>query len=479
MKVEFLGAAGEVTGSCCLVEIHGMRLLLDCGLIQGSRADEARNAQEFAFDPTRLDAVVLSHAHIDHSGRLPLLVRRGYRGPIYTHRATRGLCRVLLPDSASLSRRDAELKSRRRARKGLPPVEPLYGAEDVADTLRQFRSLDYDAWQNILPGVRLRLHEAGHILGAASLELELTHDRLRRTLIYSGDIGSYDMPIVRDPAVITHADALIMESTYGDRDHRSHEATLAELKEILTSADHDAGNLIIPAFAVGRTQDLLYLFGKHWEDWGLARWKIYLDSPMAIQASQLYISHSELHDDETRELATAKSFMPPLPNLTLCKSPEESMRLNHVRSGAIIIAGSGMCSGGRVLHHLKHNVWRPECHIVIVGFQARGTLGRRLVERQPWVRIHGEAMRVEAKVHTVGGMSAHAGQRELLRWYGNFKPAPPTWLIHGEPAARAALAQRLADDFGTAITEPAHGDGIDLTTLEVVQGNPMTALSAE
>jgi metallo-beta-lactamase family protein len=469
MEARFLGAAGEVTGSCCLLKVAGMQLLLDCGLVQGSRRAEARNALPFEFDPTRIDAVVLSHAHIDHSGRLPLLVRRGYRGPIYTHRATHGLCRVLLPDSASLSRRDAEQESRRRARKGLPPVEPLYSAEDVETTLRQFRSMDYDEWRELLPGVRLRLREAGHILGAASLELELEEDGLRRTLVYSGDLGSYEMPIVRDPASIAHADALIMESTYGDRDHRSHEATLAELEQIIASASHDQGNIIIPAFAVGRTQDLLYLFGKHWQEWGLARWKIYLDSPMAIQASQLYISHTELHDEETQALAGDRTFMPPLPNLVLCRTPEESMRLNGVRSGAIIIAGSGMCNGGRVVHHLKHNVWRASCHVVIVGYQASGTLGRRLVDGLPWVRIHGEAIRVEARVHTVGGMSAHAGQRELLRWYGNFEPPPPAWLIHGEPKARSALAEKLAADFGSRVTQPEPGEGIDLVTLEALE----------
>lgn len=466
MKLWFHGAAGEVTGSCCLLEVEGMRVLLDCGLIQGSRHDEARNAADFPFDPRDIDAVVLSHAHIDHSGRLPLLVRRGYRGPIYTHRATRGLCRVLLPDAAALSRRDAEQASRRRARKGLPAVEALYTAEDVAAALRQFENVEFDETVNLLPGIRLRLHEAGHILGAASIELEIDIDGLTRRLVYSGDIGSYDMPIVRDPSTPRQADVLIMESTYGDRDHRSHADTLTELGEILRAARHDRGNVIIPAFAVGRTQDLLYLFGRHWDEWGLSDWKVYLDSPMAIQASRLYVTHEELHDEETRALAQGQGFMPPLPNLVLCRSPEESMRLNHVRHGAIIIAGSGMCNGGRVLHHLKHNAWRPECHVVIVGFQARGTLGRRLVDRAPWIRVHGEAIRVEARVHTLGGMSAHAGQSELLRWYGGFEQPPPTWLIHGEPQARDALAGELAARHRVPVTRPAPGEGLDLRTLE-------------
>ncbi len=472
MELRFYGAAGEVTGSCCLLTTDGMRVLIDCGLIQGSKRDEARNAAAFPFDPAAIDAVVLSHAHIDHSGRLPLLVRRGYRGPIYTHRATRGLCRVLLPDSAALSRRDAEQESRRRARKGLPAVEALYTPDDVAATLRQFQNVEFGDTVNLLPGVRLRLHEAGHILGAASIELEVDSGGLTRRLVYSGDIGSYDMPIVRDPAPPRQADVLVMESTYGDRDHRSHEETLTELGEVLRRARHDQGNIIIPAFAVGRTQDLLYLFARHWDEWGLSRWKVYLDSPMAIQASRLYVTHDELHDEETRALAQGRGFMPPLPNLVLCRSPEESIRLNHVRHGAIIIAGSGMCNGGRVLHHLKHNAWRPECHVMIVGFQARGTLGRRLVDGTPWIRVHGEAIRVEAKVHTLGGMSAHAGQSELLRWYAGFESPPPTWLIHGEPQARDTLADTLAGRHGAAVRRPAYGEGVDLATLLALEAAP-------
>jgi metallo-beta-lactamase family protein len=465
MRVRFLGAAGEVTGSCYLIEAGRHRLLLDCGLVQGTRADEARNREPFPFPPEGLDAVVLSHAHIDHSGRIPSLVKAGFRGPIYTQRASRELCRIMLRDAGYLNEREAEWQNRKRERKGLAPVAPVYDMRDAQKALRQFRGLEYHAPQEILPSVCLRLLDAGHILGSAIVELWLEQDGVCRKVVFSGDLGQRDMPILRDPTPVAEADLVVLESTYGDRLHRSREATLAEIGEVLRSARATGGNVLIPAFAVGRTQDLLYLFARHHDAWGLDDWRVFLDSPLAIEATDVYASHRELYDPEASQLWRERGPGGALPNLHLSRTPKQSMALNRIRSGAIIIAGSGMCDGGRIRHHLKHNVWRKDCHVVIVGFQARGTTGRALVEGASHIRLWGETIRVAAQVHTIGGLSAHADQDGLARWYAGFGGRPPVVLVHGEPQARSALAGRLATDLGAPVRTPLRGEVLDLRTL--------------
>jgi metallo-beta-lactamase family protein len=443
MEVEFFGATGEVTGSCHIVRAGGRQLLLECGMVQGDRRAAERNREDFPVDPAELDAVVLSHAHIDHSGRLPLLVQRGYRGPIYAQAVTRDLCAIMLEDSARLAEADAENENRKRQRKELPAVKPLFTVADVERTLRQFVTLPYGEQREILPGIRLRYHDAGHILGSASVELQAAGGGRTATLLFSGDLGQYDTPILNDPAVLTHADLVIMESTYGGRRHRDRAATLAELAGIFSEADHHRGNILIPAFAVGRTQELLYLFATQFEAWNLGRFRIYLDSPMAIRTSAVYWENAHLFDAEAAAVRRELHRMPLVQNLTLTGTPEESRRINEQRHGSIIIAGSGMCEGGRIQHHLRHNLWRPESQVVIVGYQARGTLGRRLVDGNRYVRIHHEAIRVRAQIHTIGGLSAHGDENDLLRWYGSFAPPPPVYLVHGEPDAQAALATRL------------------------------------
>ena len=463
MKITFHGAAGEVTGSCHLLEVGDHRILLDCGLIQGGRQAEARNAEPFPFDAAAIDAVILGHAHLDHSGRLPLLVKAGFKGPIYTQHATRDLARVMLRDAAFLQEKDAEINSRKRARKGQGPVTPLYDKTDATTASRRMHGLDYETPEEILPGVTVTLREAGHILGSAVVDLNLTEGGETRRLIYSGDLGHHDAPILRDPAVIDTADLVVMESTYGNRCHRSWEETWNELADILEHARHERGNVLIPAFTVGRTQELLYVFGQNYDTWDMGRWQIFLDSPMGIEATEIYTRHWRLYDEEalgTRQGNGGSIFQ--LPNLHFSHTAKQSQAINRLNSGALVIAGSGMCTGGRILHHFKHNLWRRETDVIIVGFQARGTLGRALVDGAEEVRLWGETVRVGARVHTVGGLSAHADQAGLTRWYEAIAHRPPVVLVHGESEARAALGEHLRETTGATVMEPDEGQSIDL-----------------
>ncbi|WP_405238449.1 MBL fold metallo-hydrolase RNA specificity domain-containing protein [Lentisalinibacter orientalis] len=462
MHIEFCGAAREVTGSCHLVHVGGRRILLDCGLIQGRRADEDRNREPFPFVPAEIDAVVLSHAHIDHSGRLPLLARQGFDGPVYTHRATRDLCRIMLRDSAFISEKDTEWENRRRARAGLPPREPLYTQDDAEAVMKQFRDVAYGQPADICPGVRLTLHDAGHILGSAVVSLELEEGGERSRVVFSGDLGHRDAPILRDPERLDEADLVILESTYGDRRHRTWDDTRDEIIDIVASASEREGNILIPAFAVGRSQLILYWLARHFEEAKLERWRIFLDSPLAIRATAIYGRYPELYDREAGRFWSGRDHESALPNLAFSRTADDSRALNSMRSGAIIIAGSGMCTGGRIRHHLLHNLWREECHVIIVGFQAAGTTGRLLVDGARRVKLLGQSVRVAATVHTVGGLSAHADQRGLADWYGAFRGRPPVALVHGEPDAMDALAGELETHFGAAVTCVQRGQKIEL-----------------
>ena len=469
MELEFFGAAGEVTGSCHILRVAGRRLLLDCGMIQGGTDAPARNRLPFPFDAATIDAVVLSHAHVDHCGRLPLLVRRGFHGPIYTNTACADLVPILLRDSADLAQREAERDNRSLA-VGAEPLLPLFDFDDVKATLAQVVPIPYDTQRELLPGVTARVRDAGHILGSSSVEVWASEGGQRRKLVFSGDLGQYDTPILQDPWKFDAADLVLMESTYGDRRHRGRDDTERELGAILAQAERDGGNVIVPAFAIGRSQALLYLLAKHYAEWRLARWKIFLDSPMAIAASKVYWTHPDRFDEEATRLRASFRGMPPLPNLVLSESADESRAINAIRAGAIIIAGSGMANGGRVLHHLKHNLWRPECHVLIVGFQAPGTLGRQLVDRRPEVWIHGQRVQNAAQVHTLGGLSAHGDQADLLRWYDNFAGHPPVYLVHGEVASSEALAVKLRE-HGAVATVARPGLKLDLASLPVLAGD--------
>lgn len=462
MRLQTHGAAGRVTGSCHLIEAGDFRILLDCGLIQGGRKEEALNSKPFPFDPARIDAVVLSHAHIDHSGRIPLLIKGGFTGKVFAHTATRALCDIMLKDAGFIQEHDAKRENRRRQRKGLPAVEPLYTADEAVAGMRQFRSLPYDRKVRILPSVVLRFRDAGHILGSCIVELWLTEGGEERKLVFSGDLGHEGAPIMRDPTIVHDADLVLMESTYGDRDHRSWEDTAREVLDIAAETRHAKGNILIPAFAVGRSQLLLYWMARNYEQNGLGAWRVFLDSPMAIRATHVYSSHVKLFDTAARELWGDRPIESLLPNLTFTRTASQSMQINTMNSGAIVIAGSGMCTGGRIVHHLIRNLWRKECHVIIVGYQARGTPGRRLVDGAPRIRLFGETVRVAAKIHTVGGLSAHAGQAALMRWYDQFHGRAPLVLVHGEADAQRTLRDLLRHEFAAPVHIAAAGESFDL-----------------
>jgi metallo-beta-lactamase family protein len=465
MRVLFHGAAGEVTGSLHEVEAAGKRLLMDCGMIQGSPEAEARNADAFPFDAAALDALIVSHAHIDHIGRIPLLIKRGFRGPIYAQGATADLMPIMLMDAAGIAESEAARHNRHR-RRGQPEAVPLYTRDDVRDALRYVRTLRYDERSEIFPGVEIAFRDAGHILGSSIVELWADG----RKLVFSGDIGPKGTPILRDPAVVTEADLVLMESTYGDRLHRERVETIREIGEILDEAWGSGGCVLIPAFAVGRSQELLYWFAREWDAWKMSRWQIFLDSPMAAKVVEVYGRHQSLFDEEAQRVWRERPDPFELPNLRIVETVEESMAINRVESGAIIIAGSGMANAGRILHHMRHRLHRRQTHIVFVGYQAEGTTGRRIVDGAKWVRIHGHDVRVNAQRHTVGGLSAHTDQRGLMDWYGQFASRPPLALVHGEDKAREALAGEIGEAYGVRaiLTRPGleleapvvNGDGI-------------------
>jgi metallo-beta-lactamase family protein len=462
MEIEFYGATSGVTGSCHILRANGQLVLLDCGLIQGRREVEARNRAPFPFAPEDISAVVLSHGHIDHSGRIPLLVKQGYSGPVYAQNATCDLCEILLLDSASLQERDAEYENKWRKRKKKPLIEPLYTVEDARLALENVVGLKYRERREILPGISICFQDAGHILGSGSVEVWLNEDGREQKVVFSGDLGQYNTPILNDPAVIQSADHVLIESTYGNRRHRDRQHTIDEIGEIISEARHERGNLLIPAFSIGRTQEVLYYMGLYYEEWELDRWEVFLDSPMAIKASKVYWEYPHLYDEDATRLRRKVNEMPQLRNLHLTADVAHSMAINNIKSGAIIIAGSGMCNGGRIIHHLKHNISRKGAHVMIVGYQAYGTLGRKLVEGDRQVKIHGDMYPVRARIHTVGGLSAHADIDDLVRWASNFNSDPSVHVVHGESGAKQAFRDRLEQELGLRADVPQEGDILEL-----------------
>ncbi len=462
MHIEFYGATSGVTGSCHILRANGETILLDCGLIQGRRKEMEKNREPFPFSPKDISAVVLSHGHIDHSGRIPLLVKQGYQGPVYTQNATRDLCDILLQDSAYLQEKDAQYENKWRTRKKKPLIEPLYTVKDARAALGNLVGLRYREKKEILPGIHIRYQDAGHILGSGSVEIWLNENAREQKVVFSGDLGQYDTPILNDPAVIENADHLIVESTYGNRRHRDRQRTIDEMGEIIQQAAHQKGNLLIPAFAVGRTQEVLYYLGKYYQKWEMDRWQVFLDSPMAIRASKVYWEYPHLYDEEATRLREKVHEMPQLRNLHLTESPQESMAINQIRSGAIIISASGMCTGGRIVHHLKNNISRRGAHIMIVGYQANGTLGRKLVDGHSRVRIHGDDYRVKANIHTIGGLSAHADIDDLMHWVGNFSSKPHVHVVHGDAEPKQYFRDKLEAELNLKATVPGPGDILQL-----------------
>lgn len=466
MKLTSFGAAEEVTGSCHLIELDGSKVLFDCGLIQGRRKEALRNHDPFPFNPAELDAVVLSHAHIDHCGRLPVLLKQGFKGKIFTHAATCDLVMILLKDSAYLNARDVEYRNKKRKRAGKKLLEPLYDQTDVETTLDRLQPIAYETPVKVAPGFSIRLCDAGHIMGSSMVEITLTEGDETRVVVFSGDLGHRGSPILRDFTYLKKADLLLMESTYGNRLHRDWSETLQEVSEIASALSSARGNILIPAFSVGRSQMILYTMARYFKEWDLGRWKIFLDSPMAIRASEVYLNHVTLYDEEAAEFYRNNGPLLSMPNLSFSQTVDESRAINQMPSGAIVIAGSGMCTGGRIMHHLKHNLWRPDSHVIIAGYQSPGSLGRRLVDGKDTVRIWGEQIKVRAKIHTIGGLSAHADQQGLVDWYGHFDNQPPALLVHGEKPAMDALAGRLSDEFGARVHSAKPGKSTDLLALE-------------
>jgi len=462
-SLTFFGATGQVTGSCYLLETSSHRILLECGLFQGTKETEKQNQADFPFNPARIDAVVLSHAHLDHCGRLPKLVKDGFKGPVFLTEASFPLLELMLRDAVHLQLRDTEWENKRRQRAGKKLLEPLYELDDVEALLKLRQPVAYSKEREILPGITVSFHEAGHILGSSIVRLRIKDPDEVKTLVFSGDLGNPNSPLLRDPTVLTEADVLLLESTYGDRDHKPLENTLEELRETLADAAESGGNVIIPAFAVGRTQDLIYWLGKIQRQGGVPQQQIYLDSPMAISASEIYADNTQLFniDDPEFTKIAPQGWQAWLKGLNYSQTPEESMAVNRIAGGAIIIAGSGMCNGGRIRHHLKYNLWRRNAHIIIAGFQAEGTLGRLIVDgKKKYLKILGSEINIAANIHTLGALSAHADQSQLLKWASNFKaPKPRLYLIHGEKAAALSL-QTCFNRIGWNANIPKVGEKI-------------------
>lgn len=468
-RLTFHGGAGEVTGSCYLVDTGEIRFLIDCGMFQGGRDAERKNRDTFEFDPREIAFVLLSHAHIDHSGLIPRLAAQGFRGPVFATRATVDLCQVMLLDSAYIQEREvqqSDLDRRRAHRKLRYERAPLYTVAQAQASLKLMRGVNYEEVFEPHPGIRCRLRDAGHILGSAIVEVVLPGKPGER-IVFSGDLGQPGHPIVRDAVRVTQADTLLIESTYGNRCHKSMEATLDELTLALRrTLSEKGGNVVIPAFAVGRTQDLLFLLARLWQQGRVPPLDVFVDSPMATAATAVTMRHAALFDEETktmlgslREADGHRGF-----RVRFIQEVEESMALNDRRGGAVIISASGMCDAGRIKHHLRHNLARPECSIVIAGFQAAGSLGRRLVDRAPTVRIFGEQIPVRAEVYTIGGLSAHADQRALIDWLGAFeRPPRRVFIVHGEPSAAESLRMEVNSRLGWKPVVAVRGQQVALS----------------
>ena len=447
MKITPLGAAGgEVTGSCYHVETDQSRILVDCGLFQGGRKTEALNRSPLGDEARHLDAVLLTHAHLDHVGRLPLLIRSGYRGPILATQATIELAGLVLHDAAKIQAQDAERRNRHLQRAGDPPQAPLYTQEDVEAALRLFQPIPYGKRFPVADGIEAIYLEAGHMLGSASIQLWVTENGKTKVVVFSGDLGPRGVPILKDSESFSEADLVFLESTYGDRDHRSRESTVAEFTGIVQAAVREKGKILVPTFAIGRAQGLIHMLACLMEEKSIPSFPVYLDSPMAIEASRIYIQHPELYDDDLLEYLRGRPFSTDFTNVIMTASAEESKRINEQPGPLLVLAGSGMCNAGRILHHLRNNLWQPGSHVLIVGYQGHGTLGRQLVDGEKVVSIFGEKIAVRAQIHTLGGFSAHAGQSDLLKWFEPMAAKRPrVALVHGEDPQRRALAQRLSE----------------------------------
>ncbi|MCX7591197.1 MAG: MBL fold metallo-hydrolase [Kiritimatiellae bacterium] len=465
IRLAFLGAAQNVTGARYLLQTGAHSLLVDCGLYQ-ERDLQVRNWEPFPRPPSEIDAVLLTHAHLDHCGWLPRLVRQGFKGHVYCTPATADITRISLFDAAKVQAEDAAFKKKRHeheGRKGPHPEVPLYSAEDVEAACALFSSIPYGQTTVLAGDIRATLHDAGHILGSSMIFLELRQNGTERTMLFSGDVGRWDRPILRDPTTFEEADYVIVESTYGNRIHKD-EATIPEtLTQVVTEANRKGGNVIVPSFAVERTQELLYYLRRLFSENKIPKVPVYVDSPMAISITELFRRHAELFDEEMTQLLKRGETPCDFPGLVMTRSVEESKAINEQRGTAIIIAGSGMCTGGRIKHHLANNIERPESIVLFIGYQAVGTLGRRILEGEKEVRILGQVRKVRARIEKINGFSGHADRNELMRWLSALKNSPRhVYVTHGEPEAARSLADLIVQQKGWQVSIPAFGEEVEI-----------------
>ncbi len=460
MKIRFLGAARKVTGSCYHLLTDGTQVIVDCGMNQGRNSD-ALNREPFKFQPEQIESLLLTHAHLDHSGLIPKLVADGFSGRILTTSATAELLEIMLLDSAHIQEKDAEWRTKKALRAGKDEVfEPLYNSEDVKTCLPYLEKNGYDSLTELSGGVKYRFNDAGHILGSAILELWFRDGSRDRKIVFSGDVGKSGNPIIRDPQRVAEADYVVVESTYGNRFHKDLEASIDELEKAIKETFRRGGNVLIPSFAVGRTQDVLYILNQLVKEKRLKDLDVYVDSPLADKATKIYMAHPEFFDAEALNAFSLRSSEGMKIHFTTLT--EESQKINRIKSGAIIIAGSGMCEGGRIRHHFKHNIWRQECSIIFTGFQVPGTLGRYIVDGAKRAYILGEEMAIRAKVYTIGGFSAHADQGELIQWLSAFTSNPKVFIVHGEESVSLEFEKVVREKLGLTTYVPHLGEELEI-----------------
>ena len=465
MRLSFHGANRGVTGSCHLLEVEGLKILVDCGLFQGGREIDEENEREFGFDPRSIDILLLTHAHLDHCGRIPLLVKRGFEGEIIATSATRELARVIMLDAAHLQEEETERHNRRNKRRGKPALDPLYTELDALNAMDLFgRKARYEQPIKLGENLTATYYDAGHILGSASIRIEYPDSGKPRNILFSGDIGNKGRPILRDPHIPPPSHTVVMETTYGDRNHKAPTPTIQELYDAIHETLDRGGNVLIPTFALERAQEILYHLREGVEQGALPHnLPVFLDSPMAISATEIFRHHPECYDEDARAIFERGDDPFKLPELRFTRETADSMALNRLQGGAVIMAGSGMCTGGRIRHHLRHNLWRRESSVIFVGFAAPGTLARHIIDvsksdNKGQVRLFGDEIPVNARIYTINGFSAHAGRDELLEWHRAVKPKR-TILVHGEEEKMALFAEALED---TDVLMPEMGDAIDI-----------------